>query len=1073
MIPILYSNKERDFVTNGFGSLSDATTCVVTEERNGQFELEMTYPVTGRHYPYIVLDNIIFAKPSEDKDPQPFQIYDISTPIDGIITVKAHHISYRLSYIPITPFSASGAIGVCESIKNHEIISSPFILSTDITNTSSKITLTKPISFRECLGGVEGSFLDIFGGEIEWDKFEVKIKASRGQDNNVRITYSKNLQDFTNDESNDDKTTAILPYWCDSDTGEIIVCGIVDAVKSETYSELEDRSVSWESDKYYELKQNDKYYRNNFLVPQIFSENTYYKFKDRGIYKIPESDQAPEFGVIYEHITSSEQTPQFVEDQYYYYDSINNEYYLLTSEPEDWSTNYINYFVKVNKYFSENTHGYFHVNEASPRYIPLNTDNMPEYVKGKYYTYDNETPIEVNNDSAPNDWLTSINKYYYKDISPIFQNDTYYSLDDASYSYIPRSCPQWVSYKYYKFVDNRYELLYSEPEDWGSNYTSYFVEKPNTDPIEYENIQEIPIPEYTPGKYYKVVDSELVIVNDQQKPEDWDAKYYIDYYIMNDDTYSLLTSKPNDWSDEFITPVKNNFSEVPQYVANTYYQKETGGRYSLLTSENAPEDWSTNYNNYYHGETDYGFKKYYTYIPLDYDPLLSEPEDWSTNYTNYYELYIPEKDENSPIYILLTEEPEDWYEILDDDLVYGCNKYYTKYTNNNGILEYSLLFSQPSDWGEVSGNTYYICNRELYDSSSDFKRIIPYDFSSEIQSKPSEKLLENVAKEYMRKTTMVDDKLNLDVSFVSLWQTEEYKNVAHLERVNLCDIVTIDFPPNMNLESRKLKVIQTTFDVLADKYTKIKLGNSTSSLSTTIAGIGETIKEEISTATSTLAESIARMVDAMMGGRGGFMHVEYNGENQPCELIFGDTADPETMKNCLRINYKGIAFSKDGMYGTYNSVWDLNGEFDGQCIRAGSIDGYSIKAGSLTANKFTTSAKKELLETVDQRLDVVEKTGDIIKRLDGVVAIDENGIRIGNGKVYLQQEIVTINDHETAIISFMELKDDGTFNRVAYVSGDKFYTTNMQIGGYLISGSLDNTKGISFNWIGGSEPVNG
>lgn len=47
---LLYSSGEADFNNNGLGALSDAISCEVTEERNGTFELQMEYPITGIHY---------------------------------------------------------------------------------------------------------------------------------------------------------------------------------------------------------------------------------------------------------------------------------------------------------------------------------------------------------------------------------------------------------------------------------------------------------------------------------------------------------------------------------------------------------------------------------------------------------------------------------------------------------------------------------------------------------------------------------------------------------------------------------------------------------------------------------------------------------------------------------------------------------------------------------------------------------------------------------------------------------------------------------------------------------------
>ena len=70
MKPILYPAGETQFKNNGLGRLSEATKCLVTEERNGQYELEMQYPVTGRHYKEIIEERIIAARHDDSDDVQ-------------------------------------------------------------------------------------------------------------------------------------------------------------------------------------------------------------------------------------------------------------------------------------------------------------------------------------------------------------------------------------------------------------------------------------------------------------------------------------------------------------------------------------------------------------------------------------------------------------------------------------------------------------------------------------------------------------------------------------------------------------------------------------------------------------------------------------------------------------------------------------------------------------------------------------------------------------------------------------------------------------------------------------------
>ena len=99
MNPILFPPTETDFNTNGIGVMSDAVACTVTEERNGAFELVLKYPVTGRNYSQIARERLVKAKPNDTANDQVFRIYRITTPLNGVVTVYAQHLSYDLSNI--------------------------------------------------------------------------------------------------------------------------------------------------------------------------------------------------------------------------------------------------------------------------------------------------------------------------------------------------------------------------------------------------------------------------------------------------------------------------------------------------------------------------------------------------------------------------------------------------------------------------------------------------------------------------------------------------------------------------------------------------------------------------------------------------------------------------------------------------------------------------------------------------------------------------------------------------------------------------------------------------------------
>ena len=206
---------------NGIGLLRDCIRCTVTEERNGSYELELTYPITGQHYAALALRALIRAKPNPNGNEQDFRIYKISRPIGGQVTVNAQHISYDLSGVPASPFSAQNAPAALAGLKAHAAAECPFDFWTDLSTTAA-FTVSVPSSIRSLLGGVEGSILDVYGGEYEWDNATVKLHSHRGIDRGVTIRYGKNLTDLTQEENCAEVYTGVYPYWAGSDGSGLV-----------------------------------------------------------------------------------------------------------------------------------------------------------------------------------------------------------------------------------------------------------------------------------------------------------------------------------------------------------------------------------------------------------------------------------------------------------------------------------------------------------------------------------------------------------------------------------------------------------------------------------------------------------------------------------------------------------------------------------------------------------------------------------------------------------------------------------------------------------------------------------
>ena len=224
MIPIYYDGTT-GLQGNGLGALRDAIYCTVTEERNGSYELEMQYPITGQHYDSLAMRGLVKAKPNPYSEAQYFRIYKISRPINGLVTINAQHISYDLSGVPVAPFTASTAALAVERLKTNAAVDCPFTIWTDLS-TAAEFANAKPASLRSLLGGVDGSILDVYGGEYEWDNYTVKLHARRGTYCGVTIRYGKNLTDLTQEENCANVYTGVYPYWVDDEGGVVQISGV-------------------------------------------------------------------------------------------------------------------------------------------------------------------------------------------------------------------------------------------------------------------------------------------------------------------------------------------------------------------------------------------------------------------------------------------------------------------------------------------------------------------------------------------------------------------------------------------------------------------------------------------------------------------------------------------------------------------------------------------------------------------------------------------------------------------------------------------------------------------------------
>nr|DAH27132.1 MAG TPA: tail protein [Caudoviricetes sp.] len=248
-----------------------------------------------------------------------------------------------------------------------------------------------------------------------------------------------------------------------------------------------------------------------------------------------------------------------------------------------------------------------------------------------------------------------------------------------------------------------------------------------------------------------------------------------------------------------------------------------------------------------------------------------------------------------------------------------------------------------------------------YASKYPFKRTVVKDFSTNFEKEPTVEQLRAYTESYIKNNCVGVPQVSLDVSFVALEDTEEYKSLSR-ERINLGDTVTVRFA-ELGVDA-KAKVIEYKYDVLAERYDSLKIGSVRSSLASTIS---EITKVADSAVTKSILDAVIKyQTELIKGGLGGYVVTNY-ANGYPSEIIVGDSPNIEQMVNCIRLNKNGLGISKSGYNGPYSTA--ITGEgINADLITTGQLNGNLIKANSVVIGA--------LDEEVTNKIDSAQSSAD-------------------------------------------------------------------------------------------------
>ena len=224
-----------------------------------------------------------------------------------------------------------------------------------------------------------------------------------------------------------------------------------------------------------------------------------------------------------------------------------------------------------------------------------------------------------------------------------------------------------------------------------------------------------------------------------------------------------------------------------------------------------------------------------------------------------------------------------------------------------------------------------------------YPRTVPLDCTNEFDEAPTEAQLRSYATSYVAREGIGVPKVNIKVKFINLADTEEYADRAALERVCLCDTLTVIYE-KLGVTTTA-KVVRTDWDVLLERYRSIEVGDLKTSLASTIAQTQEAAEEAVDQ--NALSAAITAATNSITGVTGGYIKLNRDGDGHPYELLVMDHPDEADAVNIWRWNVNGWGYSGDGG-AHYTMAATIDGGIVADYITAGTLTGLKINNGNGT-----------------------------------------------------------------------------------------------------------------------------
>ena len=346
------------------------------------------------------------------------------------------------------------------------------------------------------------------------------------------------------------------------------------------------------------------------------------------------------------------------------------------------------------------------------------------------------------------------------------------------------------------------------------------------------------------------------------------------------------------------------------------------------------------------------------------------------------------------------------------------------------------------------------------------------DFSGEFESGSAitEDELRAKANAYISANPLGATIPTVTVSFEPLWKQPEYS--ALLERVKLCDTVTIRH--SALGVSVSAMVIQTVYDTLAERYVSISLGQSKSSMITTVSEVQTAVSKVESTVgrfPKLLQTAISKATGLITGQSGGYVVINTDSESgQPYELLILDAPSIYDAVNVWRWNVGGLGFSKNGYNGPYETAITADGQIVADFITSGSLVANIIKAGVIQSQDGSSYWDLETGEVVIRGYASSDAIESVTRDIDGLdTTVSNHSERLSE----FQSSVDGLNSYVSGMTETMQTLESSVSGEQQKVLEMQQQVSELQHSVEGLSVSVQEQFAGGINYIKNSAGLNG